>query len=164
LANKDFLTGLYNRRFFFEVGESFFLTVKREYISIGIAMHDIDFFKKVNDELGHAAGDYVIKEIAALIKGTIRKNDVAARSGGEEFCLLIQCAHPSDAYTVIEKIRTTIAGYPFSYKGTKIGVSVSCGLTIALGKTLDSMINKADDFLYRAKHNGRNRIEGDYLG
>lgn len=163
LANRDFLTGLVNRRFFFEVGESFFFTAKREFINIGIAMFDIDYFKRVNDDLGHAAGDYVIKEIAEIIKGTIRKNDVAARFGGEEFCLLLQCTHPNDAYTVVEKIRTTIAGYSFSYKNIEIRVSMSCGLTIILGNTLEAMINKADDFLYKAKHNGRNRTEGDFF-
>jgi len=159
LANQDFLTGLNNRRHFFELSESLFENAKRGNLSISVAMFDIDFFKKVNDAFGHAAGDFVIKSVSDILSQNLRKADIIARFGGEEFCLLLHCKGSDDAYTVIDKLRLLIEQHSFVFEGKKIIVTISAGLTSRLEESLDGMIKQADEMLYKAKKNGRNRTE-----
>ena len=84
-AIKDFLTGLYNRRYFFDTGKTLFTRSKREQVSVVCAMIDIDFFKNINDTYGHAFGDFVLRHFSRLLAGIIRETDILARYGGEEF-------------------------------------------------------------------------------
>jgi diguanylate cyclase (GGDEF) domain len=159
MAETDFLTKLYNRRHFFDIGENLFQTARRGDFCISVAMFDIDFFKRVNDTWGHAAGDFVIKSVADILSANLRKADVLARFGGEEFCLILHCKEPGDAYTVVDKLRLMIELHAFVFEGRKIDVTISAGLTSHLGDSLEEMVKKADEMLYRAKDAGRNRTE-----
>lgn len=161
LADHDFMTGLANRRYLFEVGESFFLTAKRGFLRLAVGMADIDFFKTVNDSYGHDAGDFVLKELASVMKSAMRRTDFIARYGGEEFCFLLEYRRPQDIKTVVEKLRMQIDSHEFVFRGDKMHITISIGVTVALADSLDSMISKADELLYIAKNSGRNRTETD---
>ena len=163
LANKDFLTGLDNRRSFFEVADALYQNAKRGNIFISVAMFDIDFFKNVNDTWGHAAGDFILKAVAEILSTNLRKADLISRFGGEEFCVLVHCNEKDDAYTVIDKIRLLTEQHIFLYEGKKIDITISAGLSSVLEENLEAMIKRADEMLYKAKNNGRNRTE-EYSG
>lgn len=159
MSNRDFLTDLANRRYFFEVGENLFQNARRGNINISIAMCDIDFFKRINDSYGHAGGDAVLRDVAKILSDNLRKADIAARFGGEEFCLLLDCKDASDAYSVVDKLRLLVETHPFVYDGNRIAVTISAGLTSRMEESLDGMIKKADEMLFKAKSGGRNRTE-----
>lgn len=159
MANRDFLTSLYNRRYFFEVSHPLFENAKRGSIRIALAMLDIDHFKRVNDTWGHSAGDAVIQKVSSILQTNLRKADILARFGGEEFCALLVCKNPDDAYSVIDKIRLIVEQTTFVHEGKTIPVTISAGLTTHPEDTLELMIQKADDMLYKAKTSGRNRTE-----
>lgn len=159
MSNHDFLTNLANRRYFFEVGENLFQNAKRGSISISIAMFDIDFFKRINDSYGHAGGDAVLRDIAKIFEDNLRKADIVARFGGEEFCVLLHCKDASDAYSVVDKLRLLVETHPFVYDGKRIAVTISAGFTSKMDNSLDGMIKKADEMLFKAKSGGRNRTE-----
>ena len=158
LANKDFLTGSYNRRFFFESGEAIFDKARRSDSSLVVAMFDIDKFKSINDTYGHDVGDEAIKEIAKLLNENLRTSDLVARFGGEEFCVLLENIAFDDAKELFEKIR-----YAFEMNVLKVGeielsFTVSIGVCYGIENTLDAMIKQADEGLYICKENGRNQV------
>lgn len=159
MANRDYLTGLYNRRYFFEVGESFFQNAKRGSLRLAVAMIDIDHFKRINDTYGHAAGDAVLKGLARILERNLRKADVLSRFGGEEFCVLLNCKDGEDAYAVLDKIRLLVEREEFDADGRRVSATISAGITNRLGESLEKMINQADEMLYKAKNSGRNRCE-----
>jgi len=157
----DPLTRLWNR----SGGEEFlgrqhqFAVKNGEKFCIG--MIDIDFFKKVNDTHGHAAGDDVLREVARRILRSIRPEDFACRMGGEEFLLIIGDSDPAGALEVAEKVRETIRSEPVRTDGIEISVTVSIGLAYfdpAESVTCEDVIKLADASLYRAKEAGRDRI------
>jgi len=157
-ANTDALTGIYNRRFFMDNAAIMIDAASRTKRVSFIAMFDLDHFKKINDTYGHLAGDQVLASVAEIISGTVRHTDLFARYGGEEFILLISCAQKSDAKMVIERIREKICEKPIEFGDIKIPVSSSIG--IALVPSVNSVkdaIELADQSLYRAKKEGRNR-------
>jgi len=155
---KDYLTGLYNRRYLFNVGDKFFENAKRENISLICAMLDIDFFKKVNDTYGHDAGDIVIKKIAQILQSRLRKSDIVSRIGGEEFCILAINMKNSEAYKTFENIRKLIEASSCYYENKKINVTVSIGICCKQLQSLEEMITIADKQLYSAKNTGRNKV------
>lgn len=159
LSNHDFLTNLANRRYFFEVGENLFQNAKRGSINISVAMFDIDFFKRVNETHGHVGGDLVLRDVAKILEDNLRKADIVARFGGEEFCILLHCKDASDAYSVVDKLRLLVELHPFIHDGKQITVTISAGLTSKLEDSLEEMIKKADEMLFKAKAGGRNRTE-----
>lgn len=163
LANRDPLTNLFNRRYFFEVGDTIFQNATRGSISIAVAMFDIDFFKRINDSRGHAAGDAVLRAVSDTLAKNLRKADILARFGGEEFCLLMHCHEPEDSYTVIDKLRLFVERQVIMYEGSQLTVTISAGLTAKRETSLEAMITRADEMLYQAKKNGRNRTE-EYTG
>jgi diguanylate cyclase (GGDEF)-like protein len=123
-------------------------------------MVDLDHFKKVNDTMGHLAGDYVLKETAELLKKSLRKSDVAARYGGEEFAVLLPETPQEGAFILAERIREKLASTCFNYGEQAIYVTMSIGIAAYSPKTDSSnadLIKKADTALYRAKEGGRNR-------
>jgi diguanylate cyclase (GGDEF)-like protein len=123
-------------------------------------MVDLDHFKKVNDTMGHLAGDYVLKETAELLKKSLRKSDVAARYGGEEFAVLLPETPQEGAFILAERIREKLASTCFNYGEQAIYVTMSIGIAAYSHKTDSSnadLIKKADTALYRAKEGGRNR-------
>lgn len=157
-ANYDSLTELYKRNKFFAKAELIFDNAQRGNIKFAVAMLDLDDFKDVNDKYGHLAGDRVLKEIGEIINNNIRKTDIAARFGGEEFCILLNGVNSKDAYNTVEKIRKKIAEHTFNYNDKEIKITISAGLASKLLSSLEKMINHADKNLYKAKNKGKNIV------
>jgi len=158
MANKDFLTGAYNRRFFYDSGTAIFLKAKREKRDICIAMLDIDKFKNINDTYGHDIGDVAIKEVSRILNQILRKSDLMARFGGEEFCVLLENISLEDTTHLFEKIRDTFEKNIFTIADIEVQFTVSIGVFYGIQNTLDDMIKIADNGLYFCKQNGRNQV------
>ena len=162
MAILDALTGLHNRRYM----ESHLSTLAEQASSRGrplaLMILDIDFFKSINDTYGHDAGDDVLREFAVRIRKSIRGIDLACRYGGEEFVIVMPETDMAVAALVAERIRRRIAGETFAVnKGTKrIDVTISIGLATLDHKDepVADVLKRADTALYRAKHDGRNRV------
>lgn len=163
MANLDYLTKLYNRRYFFEVAQKFFENASRGLINLAIVMIDIDYFKKVNDNYGHGGGDFILASFGDILRENLRNADIICRYGGEEFCILLVLKEKDDAYNIIEKVRKLVENKEFLYDNVKIPVTISSGICTNLEDSIDKMINKADDMLYKAKNTGRNRVIMDNL-
>ena len=157
MADKDYLTKLYNRRYLFEYGEKVFKNAKRGYINLSIAMIDIDYFKKINDNYGHDAGDFVLVSLSSILQTDLRSSDIVARMGGEEFCIILNTKENEDGFFVIEKIRKKVEENKFVYTDKTTPVTISCGVTNLIEDTLEEMIKKADMMLYKSKNAGRNQ-------
>jgi diguanylate cyclase (GGDEF)-like protein len=156
-ATRDALTKLYNRRRFNEFLEGEISKSHRYKTPFSLIMFDIDHFKKVNDTYGHNRGDVILKEIAQVVVGTIRKYDIFARWGGEEFMILVPNSSLEGTLLMAEKIRSAIEKYAFTEVGT---VTCSFGVTeYKDGDSIDSLVIRADGALYKAKELGRNRVE-----
>ncbi len=157
-ARRDPLTGLPNRRGMWEHLNYEYNRSQRYNLSMSVLICDIDHFKKVNDSLGHDGGDFILKEVAKVISNTLRKQDIVARWGGEEFLFLLPETNTYDAYVVAEKVRARIADTDFTYNGEKATVTLSFGFANVSDKpAIDQAINEADHFLYKAKDTGRNK-------
>jgi len=158
----DALTGLHNRRYM----ESHLATLAEQASARGkplaLMMLDIDYFKSINDNYGHDAGDDVLREFAVRIRKSIRGIDLACRYGGEEFVIVMPETDLHVAGVVAERLRRSIAGEPFSiHKATKrIEVTISIGISTLekKGESVGDVLKRADNALYRAKHDGRNRV------
>jgi len=158
-ANRDYLTGLYNRRYFFKNVQSYFDEATQNNESFAIAMIDIDHFKKVNDTYGHDTGDKVITNLSEILTSNTNHHDVVARFGGEEFCVILKNIGSSMAKEVMEKLRVTIErSITISDKNEEIRITASIGLVTDHEDTLESTINQSDLYLYDAKNNGRNQV------
>lgn len=152
LALYDQLTGLPNRRAMEKRLDEVVTTAERYSRPLSVAMIDIDFFKRYNDTMGHAAGDRILANVGAMIRKEIREADFAARYGGEEFLLILTETERCGACIGVERIRRTIE--------QKAGVTISVGVTTYRpGLGVAQMVKEADDALYQAKANGRNRVE-----
>lgn len=160
---RDYLTGLYNRRHLFEAGEILYAAAKRRQISLAAVILDIDHFKRINDTYGHLAGDRAIREVARVLSCGVRQSDLLGRYGGEEFCILLTGVEIDDLEVVLERLRATVAATPIEHQGAEIRVTISLGATLDLADSLQSMIDRADNCLYRAKQSGRNRFVIDGL-
>ncbi|MCD6134438.1 MAG: sensor domain-containing diguanylate cyclase [Candidatus Omnitrophica bacterium] len=161
LAIKDSLTGLYLRGYFFErlkeEMQKAFIAQK----SVGVLMLDIDFFKKINDRYGHVVGDLVLKRLAGIIKKSLGPaGNIACRFGGEEFLVLFPFHSPQEMLTVAEAIRKKVENSSIDFRRNKIKFTVSIGVATFPqdAKMLDDLIMEADNALYRAKKEGRNRV------
>ncbi len=155
---KDFLTGLYNRRYFFDVGQKLFANAARKNLTLGCAMVDIDHFKKVNDIYGHEAGDLALCHVSSILKNRMRESDIVARVGGEEFCILAVNINAENPGELFEELRRKVAEYPIDIGGQSIKVAVSIGVATELASSLDDMVCHADKLLYKAKNSGRNQV------
>ncbi len=163
LAQTDPLTGLFNRRYFFECSEQEVALSLRDKKSLSLLMLDLDNFKRVNDTHGHTTGDYVLAEVASVLKSNLRRNDMAGRYGGEEFIILLPEIDSAAAREVAERLRETIATQPMQTGEDKVWVTISVGIATLRhkdGEALTSLIHAADTALYRAKALGKNRVEG----
>ncbi len=157
LLNTDFLTNILNRRAFYERLEERISLAERRNLSFGVILGDIDLFKKVNDTYGHDMGDIVLKGFANVLSDNIRGEDIVARVGGEEFCILASCGNIEELYIIAEKIRKKVCERHFE----EIGKNITASFGIALydeKDSLDDLIKRADLGLYKAKENGRNRV------
>lgn len=159
-AQIDLLTGLNNRRGFLPVAESLWSLVTRNDSNICVAMIDIDHFKNINDQYGHAVGDRILKEIAGELDKSRRKGDLLARWGGEEFTLLLPETDEAEALNVAERFRHNIEQLVVNDFGRMIRCTISVGVASrhAQHVTLEHAISKADEELYQAKVQGRNQI------
>jgi diguanylate cyclase (GGDEF)-like protein len=163
MALIDPLTGLFNRRALFESMERLFTKAEVEEQPLSLMIMDVDLFKLVNDRYGHQAGDIVLKRVATIIKGRLRHEDIVGRIGGEEFLAVLPDTPPEGAVRLAEELRKTLAAESVIFKEQEIHVTISVGLyssvSLAPSQTPDSAIASADKALYRAKSNGRNRVE-----
>jgi len=157
-SNRDFLTRLYNRRHFFEIGSKLYENFKRGALKLTLAMIDIDHLKTINDTYGHLTGDRAIKTVARVLTGNLRATDVVARLGGEEFCVLCTDVKEGEAMTIFERIRQAVAGQTLSLKQQTLQFSISIGVTSQSQPSLEEMLHAADILLYQAKEKGRNTV------
>lgn len=161
LAITDYLTGIYNIRYFYHRIIEEFSRSERYALPISCLMLDIDFFKKINDTYGHKTGDAVLKEFAQLLKRHTRKSDVLARYGGEEFIVMLPQTSVKGARAEAERIRSAVKGHKFRSLKHHTGITVSIGISASPNariKTHDDLISAADDALYEAKKSGRDRF------
>ena len=163
-ATRDFLTGLFNRRHLFEIGNTLWENAKRGQICLGAALVDADFFKKINDNFGHDVGDKALKAIADELQKALRKSDIVARYGGEEFASLAVLKKPEDAFLLYERMRKALEAIVLTVDGEKVPITASIGVTTSLESNLDTMFGRADEALYKAKAEGRNRVVVDHTG
>ncbi len=160
----DPLTGVYNRRYFFDIAMKKVDHYKRTTGSnFALAIIDIDNFKKINDNYGHLAGDYILTEFATALKNGIRSYDILARFGGEEFIILFFDCTRDMTEIILKRIHGTVESSIYSFDGNNIKVTFSAGITSLdeMGSddfSLNDILKLADEKLYRAKESGRNRI------
>jgi diguanylate cyclase (GGDEF)-like protein len=159
ISTIDYLTNLPNRRHFFEMGLKSFHIAKRENSDLSVICIDIDLFKNINDTYGHNIGDEILKLVSSNMNKYIRKSDVIARIGGEEFSILLNNANEENAYVLAEKIRTQIESSIYKNDKIEIKTTISLGISQlrAEDDDLDSIIIRADKALYEAKNTGRNK-------
>ena len=159
ISSVDFLTNIPNRRYFFEVGNKSFYLAKREKHPLSIIYIDIDHFKSINDNYGHNIGDEILKLVSSKMNKLIRKSDILARTGGEEFTILLNNTDKENAFILAEKLRTTIENSCYRDKEFEIQVTISLGISELQNddEELDSIISRADKALYRAKNESRNK-------
>jgi diguanylate cyclase (GGDEF)-like protein len=160
MATVDSLTGLANRRAFIEQVDREITRVRRTANHASVLMIDIDYFKKINDQYGHAAGDAVLKELAELFRLRLRKSDVAGRLGGEEFAVLLPVTGIEGALIVAEHLRQKIAELGVKLEDKILNVTISIGVAEIDAIDSDSKIvlAHADYALYQAKQDGRNKV------
>lgn len=159
MATKDALTGIHNRRFFFEAGHTLYASAARDRLSLTVAMVDVDFFKRVNDTYGHDAGDVVLKAVAAELRASCRQTDLVARLGGEEFAIAAVNMGQDDIEPFFNRLRQGLQDLVVEHDGVRIPITASFGVFSGLCDSLEEMLRQADIGLYAAKQNGRNRVE-----
>ena len=162
LANRDPLTNIYNRRYFADMAEKIVALSKREHQPLSLIMLDIDNFKKINDKYGHSVGDEVIKLLADRLIHLGRDSDITARFGGEEFAIILPNTDISNALKYAKKIKSDIEETTFTYENETIKFTISVGVDAFRhdkDKTIDESLNRADKALYKAKGDGKNRVQ-----
>jgi diguanylate cyclase (GGDEF)-like protein len=163
LALRDGLTGLYNHRYFFEVLDSQVQNAQRYHHPLSLMILDLDHFKKVNDTYGHPVGDLVLRETSKALVRLVRRCDIVARYGGEEFAIILPETGFASAKILAQRLRRGVEQQMIQYNDTLISVTISIGLAgtdAGDGEiTRESLIAKSDHALYKAKWNGRNRVE-----
>lgn len=153
-AETDHLTGLANRR----AWEMQMKKIKTHYTMCNVLIIDIDYFKQINDQYGHANGDEILKQFAELLHRETREHDIKARIGGEEFGILIPMLSQTEVIKVAERIRSSISKHEFKLLDQQtIHISVSIGVANGKSEHLREMVHSADACLYHAKNSGRNR-------
>lgn len=159
-ANKDFLTGLFNRRYFYDDMQEYLASLEENPMPYAVAVIDVDGLKNINDKYGQDSGDKILKLLAKKLIDDTKSSDIAARFGGGEFCVLLKNVSQEDAVKFFVGLRASIAANPINIKNESVKISVSIGVTF--GKSdynVDEILELADEALYRAKQNGRNRVE-----
>jgi diguanylate cyclase (GGDEF)-like protein len=161
LSSTDPLTGLYNRRYLMRALATEFERSDRYGTSLSFTMIDIDHFKRLNDTFGHQAGDDVLREMGALIRREIRAPDVPGRYGGEEFCIVLPETTVEGAREFAQRFRLTVESTAFPAQGQELRLTVSVGVSFCPDPELsneEDLIRRADEALYQAKTEGRNRV------
>ena len=161
LSQMDELTGMKNRRAFFEQGNRLLEQAKRYKHPISVIMMDIDYFKSINDNFGHSIGDKVLQAVAEPLQRLVREIDIVARMGGEEFAFILPETGLEEAASLAERLRSEIENLVLDNKGHQIRITASFGvITCKNGDgNIEVLLTDADDALYMAKKNGRNQIK-----
>jgi diguanylate cyclase (GGDEF)-like protein len=157
----DALTDIHNKRYLLEFLDRELSRSARYARPLSLIMFDIDRFKGINDELGHLGGDFTLRELAACVKGSIRKEELFARYGGEEFVIVLPETPLESCVTVAERLRQLIERHLFQYEGKAYPVTISLGVAATEGGqtlTPHELVRLADEKLYQAKNAGRNRV------
>lgn len=159
-AIRDYLTGLFNRRYFFDVGYKLFASAVRKSIVLSCAMIDIDNFKMINDTYGHEVGDQVLQHIARILDARMRSSDIVARVGGEEFCVLAVNVECGNVKGLFDELRQRVADMPLDLgDGQQLQLAVSIGVSVNnCVFSLEELLNAADKQLFIAKQQGRNQV------
>lgn len=158
-SKRDFLTGLYNRRYFFENMVHYFLDATQNTESFAVAMVDIDNFKDINETYGHETGDKLIVKLSEILRSNVGQNDMVSRFEGAEFCVVLKDTSSQNALDLFENIRSNVEReLTKSSKGEEISFTISVGLSLSHEDTLEDDVNQADLLLYNAKQNGKNQI------
>ncbi len=157
-AITDPLTGTYNRRWFMQILHEYTVQPVPSFAHLALIIVDIDRFKTINDTYGHLTGDAVIRHVCTQIRTSIRSSDVLARIGGEEFALIVSSA-PAEALRIAERLRMLVAVTPLVHHGMVVSCTVSVGVAVtAHSSTVSQLFQQADQALYQAKEQGRNRV------
>jgi diguanylate cyclase (GGDEF)-like protein len=170
LAMIDGLTGILNRRAFMDRAEQELAGALRKRQPLSLLMFDIDHFKRINDEYGHAAGDMVLVEISRLLAQRLRKQDSFGRYGGEEFCILLPATEAAGAHALAEKLRQAVAAKQLAVGEASVSVTISIGIGVCQTSCADChvdfnrILKDADRALYQSKAEGRNRVVSLPLG
>ncbi len=160
LTTTDGLTQIYNKRYLLETLDREISRCHRYSRELSLVMLDLDYFKRINDTFGHLAGDYVLRQVAQVIRAHIRREDVFARYGGEEFALILPEIDTVHATITADKARKLVERQKLVFEGAKMPVTLSCGVAALHGEMLSTreLIKRADAKLYEAKEAGRNRV------
>lgn len=157
----DGLTEIHNKRYLLEFLDRELARSIRHRRPLALILFDLDHFKLINDEMGHLGGDFTLRELAARVKASVRREELFARFGGEEFAIVLPETTREGACVVAERIRTLVENRPFEYEGNNYTITVSLGIGMTSGESSlspDDLIRLADDKLYQAKDKGRNCV------
>lgn len=155
----DNLTQIHNKRYLYEALEREITRARRHDRSLALLLFDIDYFKNINDQYGHLAGDHVLRELADAVKLRIRRDEVFARYGGEEFVIVLPETTLEGAQALAESIRAKVEEHDFTFQNERIPVTISIGCAVLTGdEVANDLIRRADEMLYEAKRSGRNRV------
>jgi two-component system, cell cycle response regulator len=157
----DALTEIHNKRYLLEFLDRELVRAARHGRRLALVLFDLDRFKAINDEFGHLGGDLTLREVAACVKKVIRQDELFARYGGEEFAVVMPETDLNDACAAAERIRQLIEAHPFQYSERTYHVTISLGVTVTTGSDVTGstdLIKRADEKLYQAKNEGRNRV------
>ena len=162
-ATTDDLTGVSNRRHLLALAQRELQRAVRLKHPVAIALLDIDRLKEINDTYGHATGDRMLQAFAKTCRENIREIDLFARFGGDEFALVVPEANREQAYQAVERVRAAVAAMSIDVDGKRVSLTMSAGISSLTDEheSLDTLLVRADRFLYRAKEDGRNRVEGE---
>jgi len=157
---QDGLTDIANKRHLMDYLDKELARARRHGRKLSVVMFDIDHFKDINDRYGHLTGDYVLKDLAAMLKKRIRKEELFARYGGEEFVVVLPEASREESVEFAEIVRKLVQKHPFEFENQPISVTVSVGIASVTDKTqsVQDLLKEADENMYRAKKEGRNRV------
>jgi diguanylate cyclase (GGDEF)-like protein len=154
------VTRLYNRKFLVRQLAALIAGARRHDRDLAVALVDVDHFKRINDSFGHAAGDAVLAHLAELVRDELRREDYSGRYGGDEFLLILPDANAGGAEATCHKLLSSIDAVPVEAIDHRVRVTASMGWAAWEGEELEELIARADEALYRAKRDGRNRVYG----
>ncbi len=160
LMRTDGLTELFNRRYFDEVLQKEVSRARRYGRPFSLVLFDIDHFKRINDTYGHLAGDAVLRQLGQIVASHVRRDDVVARTGGEEFAVILPETELPQARAFADKLRRLVERTDFQFEGTRVPVTISLGVAEWAAQLVDGadLVKRADEKLYEAKRGGRNRV------
>jgi diguanylate cyclase (GGDEF)-like protein len=157
----DALTGTHNKRYLLEFLDRELARSERYGRPLAVLLFDIDHFKAINDRLGHLGGDFMLRELAGRVRDGIRKEELFARYGGEEFAVVLPETEREGAIHIAERIRGLVEAAPFAYEDRSYALTISIGVATTTGEealTPGELLRRADERLYQAKRDGRNRV------